>query len=325
MNNNIISLVKIPDSIVSKIYLKLFREKNSLMIFLFHGLFKDEKESSSNVVDPQYWITVKQFQQFIEYYLNHDYKFVSPEDLLNNLTVDKKYIMITFDDGYFSNQYALPVLKKYNIPAIFFISTDHVKYNKCFWWDVLFREMKNLNKSKKEIIKEQKLLKTKKNQEIEAYLKNKFGEKAIIPECDIDRPFNQTELKEFSKEKYVFLGNHTSDHSILINYPKDLIKSQILEAQNRLYEITGITPSIISYPDGAVSDEIIEISKEIGLKLGITTEFKKNYLPLDCKNNNCMKLGRYVLSGSDDILKQCELFRSDILLYTRLWNSLSKR
>ena len=152
-----------------------------------------------------------------------------------------------------------------------------------------------------------------------------FGENTFKPKGDIDRPFTPSELKDFSKEKYVFLGNHTNDHAILTNYPPDRVKSQILTAQNTIHDITGITPIIISYPDGAYSDEVISISKEIGFKLGITTHYRKNHLPIDCQVTNCMCLGRFDISGSDNIIKQCELFRLDNLLYAKIWNSLKSR
>lgn len=325
MKKDIASIIKLPDLMFSQIYLKFFQEKNSLITFLFHGLFRNEKEITLNLVDPQPWITVEQFRQFVEYYLDHGYTFISQNDILNGLNNDKKHIMITFDDGYYNNKYALPILKEYQIPAVFFISTSHVKYNKCFWWDVLYRERIKLGMSLRNISHEQNQLKLKKSEEIERYLIDMFGAKAFKPIDDIDRPFTLSELKDFSKEKYVFLGNHTSDHAILTNYPLDGIKLQILAAQNTIYDITGITPIIISYPDGGYSAEVIRISKEIGLKLGVTVDPKKNYLPIDYQSNDCMRLGRFRLSDNDNLIKQCELFRSDIVLYPRIWSLLSKR
>ncbi len=72
MKKNIISLVKLPDRVISKVYLRLFEEKNSLITLIFHGLFRNEKEINLNKVDPQPWITVQQFQEFVKYYLEND-------------------------------------------------------------------------------------------------------------------------------------------------------------------------------------------------------------------------------------------------------------
>jgi peptidoglycan/xylan/chitin deacetylase (PgdA/CDA1 family) len=321
----IITLAKLPDLILSDLYLRLFQEKNSLLIFNIHGLFYNKKEIYQNLVDPQTWMTKDQFQQFVEYFLKNNYTFVSPNDILKGLINNKKYAMITFDDGYYNNNYALSILKKHQIPALFFISTNHIKQNKCFWWDILYRERIKSGLSKKEIVDEQKQLKSKKSEEIEQYLKEKFGEKAFKPKSDIDRPFTINELKNFSKEKYVFLGNHTSNHAILTNYPSNEIKSQIIEAQKFIYEVTGTTPKTLSYPNGNYSDEIIKISKELGIQIGTTIEYKKNKLPINYQTNDFINLGRFDLSGSNNIIKQCKLFRSDILLYPRVLNLLKQK
>ena len=325
LEKSLMSIAKMPDLLISKVYLKLFHEKNSLSIFLFHGLYQNESEKSLNLVDPQNWVTVEQFNQFVKYFVELGYRFVSPDDIIAGLKSDNRYIMVTFDDGYFNNKYALPALKKYKIPGVFFISTNNLIYNKSFWWDVLYREEIKNGAELKDIVQEQKQLKLKTSKEIEEYLINKFGEKSLIPKSDIDRPFSVSELATFSKEKNVHLGNHTSNHSILTNHTPQDIKSEIFRAQSSINEITGITPNIISYPNGNYSDEVIKISKEAGIKLGITVEYKKNKLPIDSNSKNNMTLGRFDLSGSSDIIKQCQLFRSDVLLYAIASNFLNKR
>ena len=331
MKKGIISVIKLADQVLSQLYLTFFQESNSLITFLFHGLFDSEKEISLNLADPQQGITVEHFRQFVEYYLDHDYTFISPNDILNGLDNHRKYILITFDDGRFNNQRALPILREYRVPAVFFISTNYVKYNKCFWPDVLYKGRIRQGMSIEDIWREVGQLKSKASEEIEKYLTDIFGQRALKPISDIDRPFTPSELKEFSKEKYVFLGNHTSGHPILTNCSLTEIKSQILSAQNTIYDITRITPIIISYPWGSYSNEVIRISKEIGLKLGLTVDFKKNHLPLDCQGNDFMRLGRFVLWGNSQLIKQCEVLRSDIVLYNWIHNrynqirSLSRR
>lgn len=325
MKKNIISAINIADQIFSSVFLKFFNEKNSLIVLLFHALFRNEEEISLNVIDPQQGITIKHFHKVIDYFLNHNYTFISPNDFLNCLDNEKKYVLITFDDGYFNNQWALPILKEYAIPALFFISTNYVKYNKCFWWDVLYRERIKQGMPTKDILREQKrLVESKTNEEIEKYIRDLFGKKAFEPIGDIDRPFTHQELKKISKEKYVFLGNHTSDHAALTNYSSNGIKSQILDAQNTLYDITGTKPIAISYPYGkiSVSNEVIRISKEIGLKL-IFTGVKKNYLPLHFQSDGTMRLFRVGLQGNNRLINQCEVFRSDVSLYHITCNLLN--
>lgn len=315
MKKVVTHVIELADQTFSQAYLSFFQEKNSLITFLFHSLFRNEKEISLNIVNPQQGITIQHFRKFLDYYLSHGYIFISPNDILNNLNNDKKYILITFDDGYFNNQYVLPILKEYSISAVFFISSSHIKHNKCFWWDVLYRERMKQCTPVKDMFREELSLKLRTNEEIEKYIKDIFGEKAFRPICDTDRPFTPSELKNFSNEKYVFIGNHTSDHAILTNYSAEDIKAQIVNAQNAIHEITGVTPIIISYPNGNYSKKIVKISKEVGLKLGITVDYKKNYLPIDFESDDHMRLGRFLLYGDNNLIKQCERIRgSDVSL-----------
>src|SRR5205823_12351559 len=96
------NFVRLTDSMVASAYLSLFGERNSLLCFMFHSLFRDEREIAKKVVDPLQRTTIAQFEQFIEYYLEHDYQFIRPRDLLNGIDVNGKYAIITFDDGYYS-------------------------------------------------------------------------------------------------------------------------------------------------------------------------------------------------------------------------------
>jgi len=132
MISSIQRLVRATDCVVARAYLSLFRERSALLSFLFHSLFRDEREIALNQVDPLQRTTVAQFRRFVEYYLAHDYRFIGPADLLGGLDPDGKYAMITFDDGYFNNTLALPILEEYRVPAVVFVSTDHVRQNKCF-------------------------------------------------------------------------------------------------------------------------------------------------------------------------------------------------
>ncbi len=319
------STINMFDELISRTYVSLFEEKNSLITFLFHVIFNDNNEIKQNVVDPQQTITKNKFRQFIEYYLEHNYTFVSPEDILTGLENSKKYILVTFDDGYYNNHIALSILKEYRLSATFFISANHIAENKCFWWDVIYRERIKRNATTDQINNEFIALKQKKNDAIEEYIIDTFGEKALRPIGDIDRPFTPSELKSFSTEPFVSLGNHTSNHAILTNYPHSEIKSEIVNSQNYIFSITGITPIIISYPNGNYSEEILTISKEIGLKLGITVNEHKNYLPINLQGIDPLLLNRYMVWGNREVKKQCACFRSDIQLKDTIVSLIKRR
>src|SRR6185437_1261239 len=185
------------DDIIARAYLALFRERGGLRAFLFHSLFRDEREIALHQVDPLQRTTVAQLRAFVEYYLGHGYRFVGPDDVLRGLEPEGKYALISFDDGYFNNTLALPILREYGVPAVFFISTNHVRENKCFWWDVLYRERHAEGAADRQIYRECVGMKRKTTEQIEEELMRRFGDDAFRPRGDIDRPFTPAELREF--------------------------------------------------------------------------------------------------------------------------------
>jgi len=306
------NFVRSTDAAVARVYLSLFQERNALINFLFHSLFKDEREILQNLVDPLERTTVAKFRQLIEYYLEHGYRFISPDDLLGGLSGDGKCAMLTFDDGYFNNSLAVPVLEEFNVPALFFISTNHVKQQKCFWWDALYRERAAQGASQRELYRNAMAMKDRRTDQIEAELIERFGPDVLRPRADTDRPFTESELRDFANHPLVHIGNHTADHAILTNYSPQKARQQVLGAQEALREITGVDPISIAYPNGAHSDSVVQICREVGLKIGFTIRPEKISLPIAA---DPMRLGRFVPDGHGKIDSQCRTYRSDLLLY----------
>jgi peptidoglycan/xylan/chitin deacetylase (PgdA/CDA1 family) len=307
---NLSGIVKAVDDAGSRLSLKLFRERPSLLVFMFHGLFSDAQEIARRDADPQQAITVAHFRQFIDYYLRYGYKFVTPDDVIRGLAPGH-YVMITFDDGYFNNQRAVPVLDEFDVAAVFFVSAHHVRDGKSYWWDVLYRERARQGK---DIQQELAVVMAKTPVEIDAYLTKEFGPKCLRPIGDVDRPFTIPELKEFTKNRHVTLGNHASSHAILSRCSAATVEAEVAGGQKFLTDITGRAPISIAYPNGDYSDEVVRVCRELGLQVGITCDHRKNPLPID----NSMTLGRFCLYGRDDFLRQCELCRSDLMLHHRL-------
>jgi peptidoglycan/xylan/chitin deacetylase (PgdA/CDA1 family) len=309
-------LVRAADCLIARAYLGLFGEADGLLVFLFHSLFRDQGEIALNHVDPLQRTTVGQFRRFVEYYLVQGYRFIGPEELRNGLRPGGKYALISFDDGYYNNVLALPVLEEYQAPAIFFISTDHVRENKCFWWDVLYRERSTRGTSSGRICREGLGMKSKTSEQIEAELRAEFGADAFTPRGDIDRPFTPAELRDFSRAPHVYLGNHTANHAILTNYPMDEARAQVRKAQESLTEMTGVCPRAIAYPNGAHSDAIVRICRDLDLDIGFTIAPVKNPVPVDAGSPGALRLGRFAPHDAIPIEIQCRTYRSDLLLYS---------
>ncbi|MGB7161544.1 MAG: polysaccharide deacetylase family protein [Tepidisphaeraceae bacterium] len=305
-------LVRRADATVARAYLAMFRERGAVMSFLFHSLFRDEREIARNLLDPLQRTTIAQFRQFVEYYVGHGYSFITPADLLAGLPRDGRYAMITFDDGYFNNTLALPILEQYGVPATFFISTNHVRQNKSYWWDVLYRERIAQGATPDDVYHEALAHKGMRTEDIEATLLERFGADALTPRTDIDRPFTPAELRDFAHHPRVHIGNHTANHAILTNYSAAEARAQLEEAQRALRDMTGTTPIAVAYPNGGHDDAVVAIARDVGLKVGVTVRPAKNVLRPD---SDLLRLGRFCPDGDVPMRTQCQTFRSDVLVY----------
>ncbi len=293
---------------------RLHRDRPALLGFLFHGIFADEQEINKGHVDAQQGITRQHMQQFIEHFLQAGYRFVSPEQGLDFLCSNQKWICITFDDGYANNLRMLPLLEQYDVPATFYITTGNVEEQQSFWWDVVYRERHRRGVAKPLISREQKMLKEKHHQDILGYLQQEFGTSCLQPWSETDRPMTIGELQEFSRHPLVHIGNHTRDHYLLDRYSGAEVEKQILRAQRDLGNWLGRAPTGIAYPNGNYSSTTVDAARNTGLQYGLSLDKRKTPLPLESNQSSIFTLGRFTLWGRDDIDAQCEITRSDIRL-----------
>ena len=96
---------------------------------------KDDENFRRFITSPE------EFERQMQYLHDHGYFVASLNDIVSHLASSSplkgKYVAITFDDGYQSQyQYALPILKKYNDTATFFVYTNAISNLKAsMTWD----------------------------------------------------------------------------------------------------------------------------------------------------------------------------------------------
>jgi peptidoglycan/xylan/chitin deacetylase (PgdA/CDA1 family) len=309
------SLLLTLDRLIARTPLVVGNEDGVLLSFLFHSLYQGSDEARSGVVDPQQEITVEMFRRFVGHFQEHSYTFVSPEDIVRGLRAGGKYILVTFDDGYYNNVRALPVMVEFGVPAVFCVSTGHVKEGKAFWWDAVHREAHKRGISTEKIDRLFISLKQVRTTEAEARLRTEFGPNALMPVSDLDRPFTPAELRDFAQNPLVSLGNHTRDHAILTNYSEAEVRAQIQSAQDDIRAMTGRTAEIIAYPNGDESQAIVDVATSVGLHLGLTVNPGRNRLPLRMDSPGAMRLKRFTLHAGSAIEAQCRMSRSGLSLY----------
>jgi len=191
---------------------------------------------------------------------------------------------LSFDDGYKDNfDIAFPILKKYSVPAIFFVTTSVIGSNNLLWFDRirLIYEMKK----KRNIIGSIKL-KKQCNNEIVKYKKlnyDKFRTNLSELEKSCHKKLqrimmNWNEIEKLKKEGFI-IGSHTHTHPILARLNYDQQMDEIKTSVDTIKKILGFKSVFFSYPEGiqnSYNKETIDILKKIGIKFSFTTYYGIN-------------------------------------------------
>ncbi|MBQ3563460.1 MAG: polysaccharide deacetylase family protein [Clostridia bacterium] len=231
-------------------------DKIELPIVMYHHISKKSSALGAYVITPE------QFESDLKLIEEKGYETITSQNLVDyfdgKFELPEKPIMITFDDGYLSfYEYAYPLLKQYNMKAIFSIIGIYTD---------------------------------------------------LYSDCD-DRNVNYAhvtwdDIKEMSQSGLVEMANHTYDLHALNNRKGSIIKpgesddcykmmlaSDLKTVQNKLNEVTRITPIAFTYPFGRACKQSYSIIEEMGFKVSFGCEEKINYI--DKENPNLYKLKRF--------------------------------
>lgn len=208
-----------------------------------------------------------------------------------NKIPDKKIIAITFDDGFENNfNIVLPLLKKYNLPATFFISAICIENdNEVLWPDVINILRQNIENNlivgKNIFVKHDKydfycfeknisLLEYLKQQTVktgtaiidELKQKNNFCEilKSVNPE--IWKLMSKEQIAELSKSELIEIASHGYTHFNLANIEKDEAYNEIKKSKELLEELIQKKIISIAFPNGSYNKEINEMCLSSGYK-----------------------------------------------------------
>ena len=145
-----------------------------MKILCYHGVTKYKNYGVVNFSKKH--ISKNEFYQQIKY-IKKNFNILSIEEIythiLKKIPFKKNSVSITFDDGFKNNfDVAVPILKKFQVPAIFYICPQIIEKQEMFWVDkieacIVFSKKKkfilNINKKKKKFYIKNKKKKIKTN------------------------------------------------------------------------------------------------------------------------------------------------------------------
>lgn len=285
-------------------------ERPSLISFLFHSVFESDDEIDSGLVYPQEAVTLTGFRVLVEYFLDAGYRFVVARDIEAGLQPPGSFVWLTFDDGYANNRRIVELLREYGIRATLFVATGYVESGRRFWWDAIYAERHRRGVSAQRIEAEIETLKRRGQGFVDSYLEREFGPRAHSPRGELDCPLTSQELGSLAQSALVEIGNHTVDHAILPLLSSTEIERQLVGAQERLRDLTGVSAGCVAYPNGDYDGRVLDLARRAGLSIGVTTAHRKNRLPVP--RSQQLELGRFQLDPVKDVRAQAQVVRSEV-------------
>jgi peptidoglycan/xylan/chitin deacetylase (PgdA/CDA1 family) len=242
----------------------------------------------------------RQFEDIIRFLLKK-YAVCSLEEMAEKgfkVADSKPVATVLFDDGYKDNiDYAVPILKKYQCPASFYVVTGCIDNNIPTWTYIVDHLLQNSHVQSMEFNMDfvstsfQKIdCNTQgKRLELGATLKpwmkslsNHDREEMLAALTrtmnDVPVPRNLMlkweEIRQM-KDAGFSIGSHSVSHPLLatIKDNKEL-SYELIESGNRIRKELGQFPSTISYPVGSFDERVISEAKKAGYKMGLAVEQK---------------------------------------------------
>jgi peptidoglycan/xylan/chitin deacetylase (PgdA/CDA1 family) len=208
-------------------------------------------------------------------------------------------VLITFDDGLRNNaEVAAPILRRYRVPALFFVSPRHTIPGRYLWFAYLsnlakyfkgagfvFRDkfMDMSPERRKATVKElrQTLLELKPHpgamyraiEEELPPLEDFLSENELLDQC---AGMSAEQVEELARDPLFSIGIHTVDHPYLTRCDEDELVWQIAENKAWLERISKRMSDTIAYPLGDYDLRVLRCCRELGLTRGYAMHSRLN-------------------------------------------------
>ena len=266
---------------------------NRLVIFNYHRLRSDKAGESADFDEGVFGPTAEMFRTHLKW-LTENAEILSEDDLLcayrHSMPLPPRSVVITFDDGY-RDCYteALPAIREFGAPAMFFIPTEAIEDRKVGWWDLIAYGVKNTKRPEITVRGEHfavadrgaltrvfiDRMTTLNSRETDSLVSD------LYQACEVEPPSRQRcsdelmswdEIREAASTG-VDIGSHTHSHRVLSTLNPTAQKLELSLSKKILEERLGAPVHSIAYPVGGYEHfnvETMELAKSCGYQLGFS-------------------------------------------------------
>lgn len=282
-----------------------FTHRKRIVILMIHGVMDDRDNPCWIPLRPQ--LSRDKLDEYLKV-LSQRYHFVSLADAVQMLQghkpVEPYSVVLTFDDGYRNNiTHALPILRRYNAPATFFVPTGFLDNPRPFWFDRLDYVLQQVDvdgrpvkigacsmqlkagnrealsesyKSMRRAAKKQKMSDLDFLHDVETLsseLEKESGKSLAAIHQDDDWSMTMTwdQIRRLADDGLT-VGSHTVDHMRLGLVDARRTQDQLIRSKRDIEAHTGRPCTALCYPNGSYSEQTVALARECGYLCAVTTE-----------------------------------------------------
>lgn len=277
--------------------------RNHFLILMYHRVIP-KKDVASGIQAGMY-VDPLSFEMHAEYLKKYfsimPLSEINPDGKSSSVKSRKTPVcFLTFDDGWYDFfKYAFQILKAHQIPATVFLPTNYINTKNVFWTDrvsniynqrIDMPSVKRTRNSNDDPLAEKlESMDGSAQEKIEAAI-------SILKKQDYDHVLNTLsrlekrweikpiannrsflvwdEVREMADTGLISFGSHTNNHRMLTKLRDDEIYQELYLSKTKLISEKAVQTNFIpfSYPNGDHDDRVVNIVKEAGYHLAVTTE-----------------------------------------------------
>lgn len=270
---------------------------NKAAILAYHSVnvSSEDRIRIPNLVSPH------NFEDQLRYFASSA-NVISLPDYLDCVTrgraLPRHAVVITFDDGYKDNlTQAVPLLRRYNLPATFFLATDYIGTGKMKWEDQLSCLLRRTQvttlsldippasetfsldgepgrfKVINQLVSKFARLDSLKRQQLLEQLQQALG----VPCGDSgDLMLTWDDVREMANTPGITIGAHTASHCHLSQISDADISREIVSAKAQIEANIPHKVTAFSYPYGDLNDTAVDVLRANGFDCAATIAYGKN-------------------------------------------------
>jgi peptidoglycan/xylan/chitin deacetylase (PgdA/CDA1 family) len=247
-----------------------------------------------NVVQRSLYCSVDLLEHLIKELRRCDYDIISMSDIISRIQLrrSKRFIAITFDDGYRDNfDLALPIFRRHGIPFTIFVTSGMVRCTLSYWWRCLEELLLRKQSLDAAFFGRRISLATREAKLAawqplrNAYLLDQNGARQELTTMFMREGISEAQLleedalgeetvKALARTPGVEIGGHTETHPQLSKLTVDQAKVEI--QSNKMYLESLIDREVrhFAYPFGDKGDcgpREFKIVRDLGFETAVTT------------------------------------------------------